>query len=203
MVETTVAISRFWRWFCNHQRQLRNVADDPILLAELERKLSEIGQRFWEIGPFTAASDELYFAIALGKDPHRMPAIEQVINAAPKLDGWRFLVGKPRKSWQRAVRWGEDRLLIDANDWQFVLYRFPDGLHDVVLVKPELRGLSEKEKIDLIGFVVASEIGERLMAETVYSVDSAPSIETSSALLRVDELYSFLAHAAVQKGRLH
>ncbi len=49
---------------------------------------------------------------------------------------------------------------IDANDWRYVLYRFPDSTYDVTVCVPDFEQLPYGTMKDAVEIVLDGEIGE-------------------------------------------
>lgn len=184
-------MKQFWAWFADNEAALRDASISRQLVDELDKRLADITSLSWEIGPSRMSNESTYFALSLNGMLGNISECEEILRHAPSLSNWEFCVGKPPKDWERIVLWGKSQCAVDASDWRFRLYRFEDGLHDVVHVSPSLEIADTRRLKNLIGFVVQAELGERLMLETVYSVDfnyTEDSTARENTDLSIDEL---------------
>lgn len=162
--DETLRCEEFWRWFKENHRRLDPYAFDPAAIEPLERLLDEMGGFDWEVGVLPGDEGN-YFAFSPRGQVGLLEACRRIVATAPQVAGWRFLAAKPAKPGELAlfVRGSEDEEIeVDASGWEFVVYRFPDGLCDI-LFKPDV-----DMSIDLDAVAVAivdNELGEenRLM----------------------------------------
>jgi len=163
-------IKNFWNWFQSNEELLQPQNISKEFTRELELELKKIGIFAWEIGPSEAIPIKQYFALPLMRDTEHDGYMRELIELAPNIAGWVFQVGLPPKKWKRKILWGPECNLVDANEWHFQIFKYPDGLHDLILVL-EKRFLRKQVDMEEVLFTVAeSELGQVLMDDLIYSV---------------------------------
>jgi hypothetical protein len=91
-------IEAFWEWFVANERFLRQAYDggdvdglDNLLSPRMRQVAKGLG---WEMGPYSLPNHTL----VLSPGSRELAALcRTLIGLAPKVDGWRFLAGKPAK----------------------------------------------------------------------------------------------------------
>ncbi len=156
----------FWRWI---EFKLNSGQIDDIFFAELDKKLSYFGFDSWEFGPFPSGGD--YLAISPAGSRERLKDCQNFIKNAPNITGWKFLPAKPAKQWNRIFEWSRSGDRICAIDWKFNMYSYPDGMHEIVLIKDSMGKLDKKNKLSILEFVIDSEIGEEKSIEKICKFD--------------------------------
>jgi len=149
----------FWSWFLRCESQLRTRWPESSCLRELDEQLAELGIGAWEIGPAVASSAKYSFTLSPNGDPDLYAKTRRIVGLAPSLSDWEFLSAKPRKQWNRKFQWSERQVPIDCSDWRFVVYRYEDGLSEVVLIGAALAPFEPEEQMRILMFVLISELG--------------------------------------------
>ena len=167
---------KFWTWFSENNEKLKPSEITDTLKNELDSWVKKLNVPSWEIGPYNEQLKLSFFALSPSGNPEIFEKTKSITTTAPPLEGWIFLAAKPPKSWNRKLLWSEQETLVDANDWSFLVYRYDDGLSDVVLVDDVLTELPLTERKKILDFVVGSEIGELGMLNSVYATDIDTSI---------------------------
>jgi hypothetical protein len=161
-------ISSFWDWFARNADRLQPANVDEITTEELEAQLDRLGVCDWEIGP--GMSRPNMFAISPGGNPSLLDTTRAIISFAPQTPDWEFHPAKPRRKWKLRFKF-RDGMMVDATDWEFVVFRFDDGMHDILFKAPGNCLLSKEDK-DLAGTIlVQGEIGEKKMLEKVNVIE--------------------------------
>lgn len=188
--DENLKISAFWRWFAENDAILRNLVPESPPWLELEQRLRSLGVEAWEIGP--AAGGRTAFAISPARSPEKLPLTRKIVGLAPSIPGWLFFSAKQPKDWNRVFVWSLPGLEIDARQWKFLVYRYADGLFDVVLLGPILDSFSKEERLRIVSFVVESEIGEEILVERVFEVDleEAPTEDMLNSAVPIEQLRS-------------
>ncbi len=134
-------IIKFWGWF-------KTVADDllldptnALLVSQLDNRVSQLGRFDWEIGPFEKGVS--YFAISPNLNADRLEITRQIMNLSPECEGWKFLPSKPPKDWQGIWKMKNDsgeEILINSDNWKYVLYQFEDKDFDMDIMIDDIDG---------------------------------------------------------------
>ncbi|MEM7234998.1 MAG: hypothetical protein AAF517_22665 [Planctomycetota bacterium] len=182
---STAEIGKFWAWFAsNHESILAEwlQGDAESRIADPSTQLGELDARFdalhaglsWEIGP--TDDDGAFLAVSPSADRDLVELVESIVDDAPHISDWAFRAYRPRKLWDRIVRFGEREL--DAKNWKYVTvsWRDPFALGVTFVVPQEI--YRELEDPTLTAeFVLLSEIGERLSMKYFDDVELVPDGE--------------------------
>jgi hypothetical protein len=184
----------FWAWFDVVESRLRNLKPDSPMWSELDQRLETLGVEAWEIGPAVASTARHSFTLSPNGDRETYVKTRRIVELAPHLPEWEFLPAKPRKQWSRRFLWSRDRIDIDASGWRFVVYRFNDGLHDIVLVGDVLPSLDPDQQRRVLRFVVESELGEASCIELINALDIVrqPSKDDMENSIPITSLFQFV-----------
>jgi hypothetical protein len=152
-------IDRFWRWFSRHSADL---AHNPnLLIRDLEERLFAIVEVDWEVGPGITKTH--LFSLSPRGDFELLYMTTTIIERAPDLPDWQFSAAKLPRQWNLQVQIDHDGTLveIDANQWEYLLYRFKDGTFNLLL-KPDNRKVLSQEELELAAItIVDGELGEQ------------------------------------------
>jgi hypothetical protein len=161
-------VEQFWLWF---QARASGETAGVQFLGDLRARLTELGVLTWEVGP--SAGGEKSHTLALSPNPtgSNLERIREIVAAAPRVEGWTFSAGKERKEWDRVFKWGESGVEIDARDWRVTLFRYPDGLYEVVFLNPTFPTNGVSDVLPVLDFVVESELGELTALSRVCKID--------------------------------
>jgi hypothetical protein len=92
---------------------------------------------------------------------------------APQLDSWEFHPAKPSRDWSlvfTVVVEGEE-IEVDANTWEFVVYKFKDDTCDLVF-KPDKIPSRLNDSLDLAGIIIANgELGEEKRIDLIERIE--------------------------------
>lgn len=171
-------IDKFWAWFAEHSNSLAQHRVPETVVSELDQRLRSFCQLDWEIGP--AAEGGNFFALSPRGNVELLNEARQMIALAPALADWEFLVGKPRRSWNLifSVECSGKTFEIDARRWEFVLYRFKDGMCDLLL-KPDRSSTTPEECLAAAGVVISDgELGEEKRLEFLNKIEIVSSWKT-------------------------
>jgi hypothetical protein len=171
------AMRAFWEWFSSAREDVANA--QPWAVDELKRRLSDMGVPHWEAGPLDPQGELSFLALSPASvgDIERLRAIAA---GAPDMPGWRVMVGKPKKHWNRVFRWSSAGATVDASQWRCVVFRYADGQHEIVVLDPAIpEALADKTQA-IIEFVVRSELGEIKTLEKVCGIFAEPPSDTAS-----------------------
>ena len=117
-------------------------------------------------------------------DPELLRATRKVVSKAPAITDWEFLHARPPKQWQTRFTI-EDRSgvvrEVDASGWRYVLLRYPDGAHEVVIEAPSAAELDEELRYSAAIVVLDGLLGEERRIEAVDEVSVVPKLEDEYA----------------------
>jgi len=185
---------KFWEWF---EENCNALVPDKIstgLQKDVDTWMSKLGVPAWEIGPFTEKPPLSFFAFSQSGNIETFEMTKSITVNAPEIEGWIFLAAKPPKKWNRKFLWSRNEREIDASNWKFLIYKYDDGLSDIVLIDDVLPNLKIEEKKHIIDFVIESEIGETGMLTKVYSTDIDTKVdkELHRSAIRLTEMKDVL-----------
>ncbi len=161
----------FWSWFESVENHLRELQPGSPAWIELDERVDKLGVEAWEIGPAVASTAKYSFTLSPNGDPEAYSKTKRIVALAPVMPAWEFLPAKPRKQWVRKFLWSEDLIDIDASGWRFVVYRYEDGLSEIVLLGDVLPALDSDTILSVLDFVVESELGEASYIALLYGID--------------------------------
>src|SRR5688572_23308699 len=166
----SAAAAAFFDWLVPH---LPKIFDDTNVQKDISRRLTRLCPGLhWEAGPWEKG--ESFFAVSPALDFELVPIAKSIAQFAPKVAGWEFLSAKPRKKWDRAVRFTSSngaQKVVNLSNWKYYLTSLNDGeFLDVNLVPGDER-LPEVELSWLGEMLVASELGEAIFLNYVGRVN--------------------------------
>ena len=154
------------------------VTDDYI--DQLDKHLEGLDDFSWEIG-FDDRVKKYFLAISPEGDPDLLEKSKIIISQAPNIKDWIFYPAKPPKQWKLIfdILIDGENVRFNASDWKYVLYRFPDGVYDVVIKIPNSYKPYE-EYFDQIGMIaVSGELGEAFVIEYINEIELVYEFEDS------------------------
>ena len=153
-------IEAFWAWFEGKRIDLASPQPSDQTIAELDRRLADLGVRNWELGPGTVEANSLI--ISPGGEADRLGLVTEIVDSAPLVKGWEWHHAKPPKNWK--LRFEMDisgrQVTIDGHDWEFLLYRFKDRTYDIVFHPLVQQGLSKDDLLTAAFTLLDGELGE-------------------------------------------
>lgn len=179
---TTSLVDRFWAWFAGISDRLADHFEDKELLAELDMRVSELGEITWELGP--GLRQECALTLTPDGDPQLLPLAERIIEAAPELSRWEFHPARQKKKWDLrfSVTSSEGaEIPVDARSWRYVLLGFPDSTYDLILEQPNLRESSEEDRYTAAVIVVDGVLGEKDRLEYIGEISPTTSLTPEHA----------------------
>jgi hypothetical protein len=176
----TSRIDEFWRWFSGIAATLESNLETPALLKELDTRLRNLSPKLsWEIG--LGLSKPCQFVISPNLSRDLREEARKIVTRAPFLPSWEFYAVRQRKEWQYKLELGRQRLPIDASGWTFVLLRYPDGAHEVLLKGKDLPPLSSDERRQAAAIVLESILGEEVVLNRVNEFELVEKLEPQFA----------------------
>jgi len=155
------AINNFWVWFSDNHKDFGANFENNELLSELDDRINELGEYVWEVGPGIKSANQL--VISPGGDIDLLSDTKEIISYAPILSDWSFYYAKPPKQWELLFNFEkEDGSIteIDARCWSYVLFKYDDGMVEVIIQTCDLNGFSEEDKLTITEILIDGIIGE-------------------------------------------
>lgn len=163
-------IELFWSWFARNRSRLE--APDDAVIAELQDQVDALGGFAWELGPDGTTTFSL--TISPDGDPGLLAGSRRIIALAPKTEGWVFYPARQPRESPTFLTVSEEGLdfEIDARDWEFVIYRFPDQYTELVLrIGLPLDSIPESVAHASAATVVDALLGEETRLATIDAID--------------------------------
>ncbi|HSS98975.1 MAG TPA: hypothetical protein VLK33_18195, partial [Terriglobales bacterium] len=95
----------------------------------------------------------------------------RIISLTPEFSEWEFHGTRQVKDWDYRVEigvgQGGEPTELDASKWTFVLLKYPDGTHEVLLKGNGALSLSDEERWHAAAIVLQSVIGEELLLDRI------------------------------------
>jgi hypothetical protein len=117
-------------------------------------------------------------------DAELLELTKEIVQSAPQIADWEF-------HWARQPRPGQfefsigsvdgSSVEIDARPWRYVLYRFPDGVFDIVLEENNLRSLGDDERYAAAVVFLDSVIGEATRIARINEVEPVVKLTKEQA----------------------
>lgn len=169
MASTNKCIESFWEWFLQHYPELEGDVSES-LVNDLERHLFAIQRLDWEIGPGRNKSN--FLALSPRGSREILQITRSVIRQAPDLGNWEFYPAKPRRSWDLifSLMVNGGMVEVNANFWEFVAYKFSDGVCDL-LFKPNQFNLPKEYLYWAANIIVDGELGEEERINSIANID--------------------------------
>jgi hypothetical protein len=172
-------IRAFWQWFADTCERISDNPTADAVIAELDRRVSDLGCPAWEIGP----GDQTGWFLALSPDgdPGSLALTRKIVREAPRLPGWEILPHRPRKKWDLRfeIEGTSGPIEVDARSWRFVAYRYPDGVYDLVILVRDEPSLAPLDRDLAARIAVEGQLGEETLLTAVNDVEAV--VELSDA----------------------
>jgi hypothetical protein len=183
----------FWAWFAPIADDLAESFDAPTILEELDRRIMDLGNYAWEIGP--GLREENALVISPGGDRNLLTATREIVAQAPAIEGWEFHPAKPPKRWNLVFDMdtgNESQMRIDASKWRCALRRDEEGDLEVVIEAPNLADLDEEHRRWAGEIVLDGILGEETRLETIDRVEVVVDERLSSQAIPIDQILDAL-----------
>jgi hypothetical protein len=180
----STTVDAFWEWFQGVHDSFGDQFENSALISELDRRVNELGDFAWEVGPGHVAPNAL--AISPGGDRDRLVLAREVVMRAPHVPGWEFFAGKPAKGWMpRFTVDGPDGVAVDvdADAWRYVV-RHERGSRVILVEANNLPTLPTSYRRWAAEILLDSILGEELRLEAfdeVRVVDAFAASDVKSA----------------------
>jgi hypothetical protein len=175
--------SAFWVWLEQNSQQLANNVEDFQLVAALDRRVHLLHPHLsWEIGPGMKTDWHLAISPNLNKD--LVDVARRIVAQAPTIPRWEFFPARQPKTWDGRLELGIKsgaRVQLDASKWKYVLLRYPDGAHEIILHADNVDPLQEDDRWTAAAIVLESILGEETLMERVEKFELTGSIDAELA----------------------
>lgn len=194
-IATDTKVEAFWRWFQSIAAELASNFENPELLAQLDRRVSQLGDLAWELGPGQHEANAL--VITPDGAPEWLGATQHIVALAPVIAGWEFHWARPPRAWdlQFSIESGSGETIeVDARDWRYVLFRFPDETFDIVLEQGNLTAAGEDDRYTAAVVLLDGVLGESNRLKHIDGIEAVLKLsdEHAAHASRVDTLSEHL-----------
>lgn len=174
-------IDAFWAWFSETSDLIAADPTDEALVEELDRRVSRLGCPAWEIGP--GSEEDWFLALSPAGDSEALPLTQEIVSQAPRIPGWELLPHRPRKSWllQFEIEGESGPIEIDARSWQFVAYRYPDGVYDLVVSVGRETDLGTEDRDLAVRMAVEGQLGEEALLTRINEIEAVVELSADQA----------------------
>ena len=184
------AIRGFWAYFRDHQAGLAAVtsADTPEYDGMLEA-LQEIDPGLYF--EFSTQGSEREFIVTAEGQRELFPLVDRIVEAAPDIDGWRFLALKPKLGFPVTTRW--ETFTLTLAGVAFDPLENSKGDLGLRLYVPDLRPEDAKDAHNALLRAIDHGLGERLFAEKVGHTEVAPMPSNPEKFIPLADLEAYIA----------
>jgi hypothetical protein len=130
--ERIIETGEFWKQIAPLLIEALNDPEGIELTNKIDSVVKDFSGYDWEYGP--SKVEEFYFSLSPGSQVKNFEEIDEVISLAPRLRGWEFISGKPRKEELLnflMLNENNEEISIETQNWECVVYRFPDQTVDL------------------------------------------------------------------------
>lgn len=177
--EKTNRIEEFWSWFRGVAGTVAVNVENPELIEELDTHVHSLDPKLsWEVGPGLSEPWQLVISPNLNQDLREKA--RTIVSQAPTIAGWEFHSAKPPKEWDYTLelQTEDDGLVrLNASNWTFVLLRYPDGAHEVLLKGNDLPGLRDDERWQAAAITLENILGEDTVLDRINQFALFDSLE--------------------------
>lgn len=176
------AIDEFWHWFLKVSGEFGDGFENQQLIEELDRRIALLGQYSWEIG--SGLEHDLNSSLTFSPSGNQDLLVEtrEIVKAAPACLGWEFYSAKPPKKWQRQfILKDEDdcKIPVDASHVRYVLFKYPDGMCDIILEDRMLIELPENLQQTAVEILLDGELGEEKRMTLISSIEVVSELDNA------------------------
>jgi hypothetical protein len=173
-------VAEFWDWFCSIAEVLSVDIDNSKLIEELDDRVHQLGAEFsWELGP--GLSKAWQFVISPNLNRELLDETRWIVSLALDLRDWEFYPARHPKEWDYKFQLESSDMgqpiHLDASEWTFVLLRYPDGAHEVLLSGKNLPVLNENQRWQAASITLESILGEEIILERIREFELVDHLE--------------------------
>jgi hypothetical protein len=176
--------SDFWNWFKVTIQSDGFQATNPEFFEALNGRIDGLDTRLsWEIGP--GLKEDWLFALSPNLNKELWPLTIKIISQAPSIKGWEFYTCRQPKQWTWKFEYNlpdSATISIDASNWTFVLLRYPNGDHEIIICGSGIQNLHEDDKWQVAAIVLEGALGEEILLEAISSFELVESLEPRFAV---------------------
>jgi hypothetical protein len=187
------AVAAFWRWFESVAFALADDVEQRPILERLDEEVAKLGSFGWEVGPGVEADNML--VISPDGRPERLALTRRVVSMAPSIPRWEFHSAKPPRPTMQFVM-GDGFVPsneIDARSWRYVLFKFPEGVFDIVIEQVGLNGVSDDVRYAAAGVVLDGVLGEASRLQLFREIEPVGKL-TADMQTRASSIVSLATH---------
>ncbi len=165
-------INKFWDWFLVNEHFLKPELITNILVDNIDEKIQELGNFSWEIGYDDEKKDN-FLVISPNGSYELLDECKYIINISPKIKNWYFLYSRPPKKWNLIfnLEINGNKLFFDAKEWEFLLFKYPDGVYDIVINFNNNEKIIKKIFYDAAIIALEGELGEEFVIEKINKIE--------------------------------
>ncbi len=177
--KSQIRINNFWDWFRDAAGALAANVENPALLKELDSRVRDLDPKLsWEIGPGLSKSSQLVISPNLDRDLRE--TAREIVARAPFIPDWEFHAARQPKKWDYKLELPSGvggGLHLDASGWTFVLLRYPDGVHEILLKGNNLPTLGDDERWQAAAITLESILGEDMVLDRINEFELVDQLE--------------------------
>jgi hypothetical protein len=160
-MEDQLRVADFWERLIELLNSIKSDPENNELINRIDKFISDTTEYDWEYGP--SSKTEFYFCLSPNLREDLIEEVERIISLAPKIDGWEFIAGKPRKD--EIVPWlmlddNNLEIMVDPSNWRFILYKFKDNTFDIDVKLNDLNGSLDFQYM-AINILLTNALGEK------------------------------------------
>src|SRR5215475_7133011 len=123
-------IDDFWKWFIRESKNFNSTSSNSKFLSTIDSTISSWGLG-WEVGPGFEKEDS--FTISPNGTQSLVELTNRIIERAPVLEKWEFYSWKQAKDNWNSIRIFNGMYEFNANDWKYVLLKYPDDKIEILI----------------------------------------------------------------------
>ncbi len=194
---TTAAYANFWNWFEQHQQGLSNTLKEggdlqSELFETLATKLTGVkgGENFG-----VSMDDEGTVELVFTTQGHIKNIVfaEELVNAAPKIKGWKFTALTPPSAVNIAtLKW--DGYEINGENLSFYANqsaKFPDEIN-ITVVHDKFDVYRPEISYNFVNLILKNYLGELYLLTTVDHYYAAGKVNPNRELIPIDKLQAYV-----------
>jgi hypothetical protein len=177
-------IRDFWGWFAGACTTFGDTFENAAAIEELARRIAELGEFSWEIGPGLSNPSNLLLVISPGGNRDLLPRTREIVALAPACPGWEFAPARPPKQWdlRAALEYeGVGSLFLDARPWRYALQKDPQGKLRIVICAPDLTYYDPVVQQVAAGIILDGELGEEARLDHLAAIHVVAEFDESLA----------------------
>lgn len=191
-INAVASEDEFWKWFQSHKNEIENFSSgNEKILESIRDNLHKYNDRLYF--EFSNKTDPKEFIITAEGDREQFESVFKLVNAAPKIEGWKIIALKPPKSFQSLKIEG---VVYDVNKIWFLPLKSKKNPKALGL-RFGIPNLTEKDKANSVKAAIIlldSTIGEFAAVTKIHYLDTIvlPENPASKGFIKMTELTSFL-----------